>query len=373
MWIKRIKLLVVLGIAILILVPLAKAGENPQTSLLIVTFQTPPVLSSKKEIRKLVDFAQASNIKTLFMQVYRANQSWFPSAVADQAPYISSEKSVGSDPLALLIKESHENGIKVFAWLNLLSLGKNSDALILKKYGVDILTRNTQEKKTLSDYKIDDQYFLEPGDMRVRGELSTIVEEIVKRYPDLDGILFDYIRYPDVKPSYGYTQNNIARFKESTGSLVLGERNMIWRKWKRDQVTGLLASLVKKVRRIRPSISVAATGCVSYSRAYEESFQDWPSWINRGVVDFVALMNYPADVDEFSQYINEVKEKVDDFRKVHIAVGAYKLAKIPDVFKRQLLIVQGSGSGGSIIFHYGSLLDDPVLRGVFDRFQRTAY
>jgi len=344
---------------------LVRAEELPPTSLLIVTFQDPPVLSSKEEIAKLVHFAKKARMDTLFMQIYRANQSWFPSTVADQTPYNACLKKVGEDPFALLIKESHKKGIKVFAWLNILSLSTNENAPILKKYGPDILTRNTKEKKDLSDYKIDNQYFLEPGDPRVKDDLLTLVDEITNRYPKLDGILFDYIRYPDVNPAYGYTPVNIERFKKATGSQALGEKSSIWKKWKRDQVTGLLKALAKRTRRIEPAIRIAATGCVSYIRAYEESFQDWPSWINQGIVDFVALMNYPEDVAEFKRYIKEAKEKVDDFKKVHVAVGAYKFVKTPSVFKKQFSFAQQSGAGGCIVFHYESLLENPALNRVF--------
>lgn len=363
----KIKILFIFLFDLFFLPAWVGAQQPSQASLLITTLQDPQVLSSREEILKLIGFAQNANVQTFFMQIYRANQSWFPSAVADQSPYEACLKSVGQDPFEFLIKESHKKGIRVFAWLNVLSLSKNKNAPILKKYGFDVLTRNLKEKKILEDYKIDNQYFLEPGDMRVREDLLALVKEIVGRYPTLDGILFDYIRYPDVHPSYGYTATNIARFKKATGSDTAGENIPLWRKWKRDQVTGLLEVLVKRARSIRPKMEVAATGCVSYIRAYEESFQDWPSWVNRGIVDFVTLMNYPESVLEFQKYIAEAKEKVDDFKKVHIAVGAYKLLKTPDIFAQQFLIAQSANGGSCVVFHYGSLLESPELgRILFD-------
>jgi uncharacterized lipoprotein YddW (UPF0748 family) len=358
---KMIKIKLFFILLFLFFQSLAQAEEFPQASLLITTLQEPQVLSSREEILKLVQFASTADIKILFMQVYRANQSWFPSELADQSPYQACVKKVLQDPFEFLITESHKKGIKVFAWFNALSLSKNKDAPILKKYGIDILTRNVKEKKKLSDYKIDNQYFLEPGDMRVREDLLGIVEEIVDQYPTLDGILFDYIRYPDVNPSYGYTDANIARFKKAKGLKEIQEKSEAWKQWKRDQVTELLQVLAKRARSIRPEIGVAATGCVSYHRAYDESFQDWPAWINRGIVDFVTLMNYPIDVLEFKKYVAEAKEKVDDFKKLHIAVGAYKLLKLPDVFAQQFSSAMQAGGGGCVIFHYGSLLENPNL------------
>ena len=42
---------------------------------------------------------------------------------------------------------------------------------------------NWSRKKTLKDYKVDNQYFLEPGDPRVVETLATTVVEIVAAYP----------------------------------------------------------------------------------------------------------------------------------------------------------------------------------------------
>lgn len=329
--------------------------------LFVSVIQDPPVLSSREEIAKLVDFAKKAHIQTLFVQIYRANKTWFASKVGDSQPYEASLKSVSEDPFALLIKQAHASGIEVHAWLNLLSLSGNADAKLLKKYGTEILTKNLKEKKTLDDYKIDNQYFLEPGDLRVREELSNMVEEILRAYPALDGVQFDYIRYPDRNPAYGYTKMNVGRFKKATGLKTVEEESKIWKDWKRNQVTGLLELLVKKARAIRSDIQISTTGCMPYSRAYHEAFQDWPSWLERHLVDFVTVMSYIKNTPEFERYILDVKKKVPDFKKVNIAIGAYALEHLPETFEQQFQLCEKAGSGACVILHYGSLLDDPVL------------
>ncbi len=335
--------------------------EISSRGLFVTVIQDPPVLGSRQEILKLVDFARKAHIQTLFVQIYRANKAWFPSKIADSTPYASSLKNVSTDPFALLIKEAHASGIKVHAWCNLLSLSGNAEAKLLKKYGNEILTRNLEQKKTLEDYKIDNQYFLEPGDLRVREELSNIVEEILLTYPDLDGIQFDYIRYPDKHPAYGYTKMNMDRFKQTTGFKTIDDESRIWKDWKRDQVTGLLEMLVKKVRLLRPNIQISTTGCMSYSRAFHEAYQDWPSWLNRGLVDFITLMCYTSKPEEFEKYISEGKSKVVDFKKANIAVGAYNQISSPETFKQEFEFCENSGGGACVILHYGSLLENSAL------------
>ena len=298
------------------------------------------------------------------MQIYHSGQAWFPSLIVDDSWYEKSRKAVSGDPLALLIKQAHAEGIQVHAWLNLMSLGGNKKASFLEKYGTAILTQNLNEKHKLEDYKIDNQYFLEPGDPRVRNDLAKVMVEVITRYPDLDGIQFDYIRYPDVHPHYGYTKINMERFKKASGLKSIDENSSVWQDWRRDQVTEVLKMLVKTIRSIRPKMQISTTGCMPYARAYYEAYQNWPSWIDLGIVDFVTIMDYSTDVTQFKKWIMVIKEKTKDFSKVRIAVGAEKLVHSPEIFEEEFNSCEQMGSHCTI-FHYGNLLENPKLHDFF--------
>ena len=344
-----------------------KGGRGSVCSALFVSLvQDPSIFSSREGIDALIDFARKASINTLFVQVYRENKAWFSSQVADPSPYKKYRNDLSEDPFARIIRQAHRRGIQVHAWLNLLSLGQNQNSNLLNKYGTDVLTRNLKEKKKISDYLIDKQYFLEPGDPRVRKDLSEIVSELLRAYPELDGIQFDYIRYPDMEPHYGYTQSNIERFKKATGLKVIDEESLIWKEWKRTQVTELLTLLVKTTRALRPGIQVSATGCMPYARAFHEAYQDWPSWITHGLVDFVTIMDYSPDPIEFKRWLTVVKEKVPDSSKVKIGIGAYKLIRTPEIFDQEIRSVEKLGMTGAV-FHYGSLLENLKLKSIVIR------
>ncbi len=343
-------------------IPLSSFAAEAERGLFVSVIENPPVLTSHAAMKDLVAFAKSAGVKKLFVQVYREGKAWFPSEVGDTTPYQNALQKVGEEPFALLIREAHAEGLEVHAWINLLSLGANADAPIVKKYGASILTRNKQEKKKISDYLIDNQYWLEPGDLQVRSELSRMVAEIVSAYPELDGIQFDYIRYPDTKPAYGYTRENLKRFQQATGLNKLSEKNQDWRKWKRDQVTELMRLLAGRARGINPKIQVSTTGCAPYVRAREEAFQDWAEWINQSYVDFVTMMNYPDDLNEFLKYVGGARKKVNDFSKVYLGVGAYKFLKNPSGFDGIWSACEQEKSRGCVVFYYGSLVTAPDLK-----------
>lgn len=327
----------------------------------VSVIQDPPALSNTAAMTQLVEFAKTSDIHVLFVQIYYANKAWFPSQVGDSTPYEECLKNVGTDPFALLIEKAHAAGIEIHAWLNMLSLNNNQDAPLLKKYGPGILTRDASEKKSLEDYKIDRQYFLEPGDPRTREELVTLVAEIVRGYPDLDGIQFDYIRYPDNHPVYGRNEMNMQRFQKTAGLQTFEDSNPLWQDWKRAQVTEFLQVLVHRARTIRSDIRISVTGCMPYARAYHEAFQDWPSWIDQGIVDFVTLMNYSPDPVQFKRWNLQAMEKTKNLNKVRIGVGAYKLVQSPEIFAKEFESCEKTGAGACVVFHYGALLENAAM------------
>lgn len=336
-------------------------AQDVPRGIFVWSLEEQPVLSSIGQMERMIAFAKKEGISTIFLQVYRGNKSWFPSKVADDEPYRFCRKQVGQDPIALFIHKAHAQGIEVHAWMNMLSLGGNKEAPLLKKFGVSILTRNKEPKKKLDDYKIDNQFFLEPSNRFVRRACLTLIDEILTRYPSLDGIQFDYIRYPDVHPFYGYSADNIVRYKRAANKIIVIESDPSWKQWKRDQVTELLTLMVKKTRLINKKIHISTTGCLAYSRALYEALQDWPSWINTGLIEFVTVMNYPPDVATYKENIIEIKPHVNDFKKVNVAVGAYKHIKEPAVFKEQFQVCVNANPRACVIFHYNNFLENVDL------------
>lgn len=337
------------------------SAEPARRGIFVSVIQDPPVLSSRRLIEDLVAHCRASGTGAIFVQVHRANLSWFESAVADDRPYRECRQLVGEDPLALLIRRAHEEGIEVHGWLNLLSLGANDEAPLLARYGPSILARGPVPPGTLEGYRVDGQYFLEPGDPRVRAAMVELVTELVSAYPGLDGVQFDYIRYPDWRPDYGYAEANVARYRSETGEGSPERGRESWTRWKEAQVTSLVEELARAARSIRPGLQVSTTGLAPYARAKHEAHQDWKDWIDRGLVDFVTLMCYVRDGAAFDRYLRDAGRRLGSLEKLNVAVGAYALTDDPDTYHRQMLSCEESDSRACLVLHYGNLIEHPEL------------
>ncbi len=351
-----------------------QAEIAPRRGLWVSVIEEKAVLGDRKKIDELVRFSKRQGFDTLFVQVYRAGEAWLPSA--------------GKDPsVGYLIREAHANRIEVHAWINALSVAENRNAPILEKYGEGVLTRDQHgdlplregEKETGRDsldspsgqFELERQLFLEPGDARVREYLSGAVDEIVATYPGLDGIHFDYIRYPGVVPfvpgsrfnnlglTYGYAEYNIRRFKDKTGidpRKVAGQREdaAAWDQWKRDQVTDTLKALVRSARKVNPKLRISCAVLPSLDRFYEGAFQDWPSWLEEGFVDFVVLMNYTDDRRRFRLAGEAAVGMSGDSRRILLGVGSHLLKKGPMEIRDFFEVSESLPVGGIVVFNYTS-------------------
>ncbi len=344
------------------------------------------IYESPEAMDEALNFAQSSGFQDLFVQVLRADQAWYNSSIVDSSRFKQNKALFGEDAFLRLISRAHDRGLEVHAWLNTLTLSKNEDSAFLKKEGRTILTKDQHKQDAVSDgkkvshYMREDQLFMEPGDWRVKDRIQNVVLELASRYPELDGIHFDYIRYPAAPPfipgsrfnsvglSYGYGEANVRLFKKRNGKDIDPYNTMndrykseAWDDWKRNRVTTLLEGAVAGARKASPNIQISCAVLGTVDRAYLYAYQDWPSWIDKGLADFVVLMNYSTD----SRYAELVSRSalglVDDTSKVRVGLGAFLMKNDPGMLSNQIKRSSEIGVGGIVLFDYSTLKLNPKV------------
>ncbi len=348
----------------------------------VTVFSKGRPLYSKEAAVKLVHLCRSAGINQIYLQVYQSGKAYYDSKLGDRSKYEEMLKTFGSDPLDFILEEAGKNNIQVFAWVNLLSLGQNSNADIVNKFGEDVFTRD-QHLRTSgranpheSDkyYLRDEHLFLEPGDQRVAGYLISVVEEIAQRYPLLSGFHLDYARYPMTVPftpgsrftkyglSYGYGKENMLRFKEWTGldplkGLKDEQDYAKWDDWRRNQLTSLIRRISKRLKEKSANFLVSAAVNPSSERAYSSIFQDWPYWLEDGILDYVVLMNYTLD----KQLSKEIIRSALAHRqrgKVYVGIGLYLMKDNPEAFFEQYRMIKNLSADGALFFSYDDITDE---------------
>ncbi|MCK4852457.1 MAG: family 10 glycosylhydrolase, partial [Candidatus Omnitrophica bacterium] len=157
----------------------------------ISVFSPEKVLYSRENADRMLKNCRNAGIDHVYLQIYRAGKAYYDSDIAPKTEYEKAAAGADSDPLKYLLAQAGKNNIKIYAWINLLSLAQNENAAILDGLGEEVLTQDRHgrsplrkgNKDGLDKYYIrENQLFLEPGDERVRKYLVSVAEEILKKY-----------------------------------------------------------------------------------------------------------------------------------------------------------------------------------------------
>jgi uncharacterized lipoprotein YddW (UPF0748 family) len=121
-------------------------------------------------------------------------------------------------------------------------------------------------------------------------------------------VVWDYIRFGG--QGYGYNQVSLERFNRAYERPLESRprpEDEAWSQWRRDRVTELARRLYLRAKAIKPNIQISAAtitwgGLGSYgpndwpnSSAYRQVFQDWPAWLEEGIIDIALPMHYFAE------------------------------------------------------------------------------
>ena len=350
----------------------------------VSVFSGKKMLYSEQGVHDLIAQCSQAKINEIYLQIFQSGNAYYDSKIADKTKYDQMVASAGLDTLDLLLREAGQNNIKVFAWVNILGLGKNEKADILNKYDSSILTRDQYQRPSkisasteLDKYYLrEDMIFLEPGDPRVETYMLTIVNEIINRYPLFSGIHLDYLRYPSPVPfapgsrfnkfglTYGYGPKNVERFRDKTGINVLDTLNnedeyLAWDNWKRQQVTDLMRKIYSLVKVKSPGLVVSCAVIPVVERAYSNAFADWSAWLEEGIIDYVVLMSYTKD----NQFIKEVIKSSLGHRakgKIYVGIGAFLMKDNPDLFFNQFRLITELAPDGVVLYSIDDLTDQVI-------------
>jgi len=336
--------------------------------------------------------AQALGVTDLFVQVYRGGRAWFNSSKADAAPYLAIQEQTGRDTLAELIAAAQAEGLRVHAWVNVLSLAGNKNSTLLKELGPDAIAVDRKGRSVLSYPKLElPEYpllrmgtpavWIDPAAPGVARWFASTFQELILGYPELDGIHFDYIRYPDVLPfapgsrfgvgmDFGYGLATRQRFHEETGLEAPfqdkpGSANR-WDQWRRDQLTALIREVRDAAAVARPDLLFSAAVLAYPERAYLSMFQDWRGWLDEGLLDFAVPMLYTLD-DRLLRYEAAAYAGGIGGDRVWIGLGTWLFAKNPARALRQIETAREVGAHGDALFSWDSIADSPEFRAALAR------
>ncbi|MCR5819979.1 MAG: family 10 glycosylhydrolase [Bacteroidaceae bacterium] len=246
----------------------------------------------KAELCAILDSLKAININTIMFQTRVRGSVIYPSDIEpwDQSLTGTFDRSPGYDPLAFAIEETHRRGMELHAWVVTIPCFKTD---VAKRMGPKSVL---QTHKNLC-LRFGDTWYLNPGQPGSANYLSAICTEIARRY-DIDGIHFDYIRYPEQGASFP----DAATFKRYGA----GQTKSVWR---RNNITNIVRQLYADIKSIKPWIKVSSSPVGKYANLTKYSSRGWnardavhqdaQAWMRDGIHDILFPMMYFRDNNFF--------------------------------------------------------------------------
>ena len=342
-------------------------------------------LTHPDSIRAMVTRAHASGFNTLIVQVRGRGDAYYNARWEPRATGIAAIKDF--DPLALVLREAHARGIAVHAWLNTALLA-NVDpsptdpahfynlrpdllavpyALARELYAMD--PRDPRYRaKIIESAKANrnevEGVYLSAAAPDTKEHIYSLWMDVLDHY-DVDGLNFDYVRYP--APSYDYSRISLDRFRQwllphlsdaERGRFAALESDPLvyadsfparYGDFRRAQVTELVERIYVAVKKRNPNVIVSADVFANARDAYENRFQDWRDWLRRGFLDVAALMAYNTSTQVVRDQV-QVAVDAGGGDRVWAGLGAYRQGVDSTVAK--INAARTVGARGIVLFSY---------------------
>jgi uncharacterized lipoprotein YddW (UPF0748 family) len=263
-------------------------------------------LKTRAGVQAMVDELARADANVVFAQVVRRHDAYYPSNVLPRTP--DPGVASGFDVVAELLTAAHARGIEVHAWFGIAPTWHGAYEGLPAPAGwmhtTHGLAAPVADRWVTRSHGGTWSSYLDPGVPQVRSHVAAVVRELATRYPRLDGIHLDYVRYDGA--DQGYNPIALTRYRADTGATgTPAPTDAAFTTWRREQTRRLVLTARQAIAASGNPVSLSAA-VISWgdgpttpdqagfrrTAAYTRALQDWDGWVRRGEVDMVVPMNY---------------------------------------------------------------------------------
>jgi uncharacterized lipoprotein YddW (UPF0748 family) len=332
-----------------------------------------PGFKTPQEADTLVNFANASRVNALFVQVGRRMDCFCNRASVPRSA--DPKLAPNFDPLEYVIQKAHAVGIQVHAWIITTSAFNNTEPQLAANHVMNTNGPNASDswitRQQNGTMQAGRDFVLDPGHPAAAEYIAAFYRSVVQNY-DIDGIQFDRVRYPDTgdsafRPIWGYNKVALERFRLETGRTdTPAPVDAPWAQWRRDQITNVVRRVYLETKAVKPQLWVSAATIVYNTaprtveefrsrRTYAEVLQDWVGWMSEGILDLNLPMNYKRETnaEQAQEFTGWANFAAATRAKGTVGVGAaIYLNSIPDSLKQYARGVAVNGVSGWVGYSY---------------------
>ncbi|MDR0796370.1 MAG: family 10 glycosylhydrolase [Tannerella sp.] len=274
-------------------------------------------IRQKQELCDILDSLRDAHFNTVFVQTRLRGDVIYDSKIEPVSKVFTGYygRLPGYDPLQYIIDECHKRGMECHAFFVTFPVGS---ARVVAEQGASSVV-NRRPELCLQHRN---EWYLDPGLPETADYVLSLVKEVVQNY-DIDGVQFDYIRYPEAANSFP-DQRSYAKY--GNGQQIAD--------WRRENINRFIGRIHDWVKQEKPWVQVSSSPLGKYRRlsqypnigwtAYDDVFQDPKAWLQAGKQDMIVPMMYYRQND-FYPFVNNWMEQTTRRSRV-VGLGAYRLS-----------------------------------------------
>ena len=295
-----------------------------------------------------VRFLKENGFNVLIPNLAWGGTAFYRSAVLPVAAAVATQ----GDALDQCLAACREYGVQCHVWKVCWNMGSCVDSAFAAKMAATNRTQVTYGGAAKPGW-------LCPSHPENQKQEIEAMMELAKR--GVDGVHFDYIRYPD--GAHCFCAGCRQRFEAMAGGTVTNwpaavrkdERlKRLWQDFRTSNITAVVRAVSRRVRAEAPGVKVSAAVFTSAETSPSNVGQDWPAWCREGLLDFVCPMDYVESPALFKGQVvpqKRIAGKVPVYPGIGLSTwrndgrDAVRLAK-------QILVVRELGLAGFTVFNF---------------------
>lgn len=329
---------------------------------------------------KVLDKCLSRGLNRIIVQVRPTSDALYRSAYFPTSEFIAGKQGeeISYDPLEIMVREAHQKGMKIEAWVNPYRVSFNTDYTKLAKDNPArkwMESANEEDKRKVLSY--GGQLYYNPSSPEVRELIIKGVEEIVRNY-DVDGIHMDDYFYPSFTSANYETAFDAPEYHASKEK----QKGKSIKVYRRKQVNKLVKGIKAAVKSVKPDVvfGISPAGNIDRLNSKYSYYVNIKKWTNSTkFVDYIAPQIYwgfSHKTAGFGKMVDRWALMVDQSKvKLYIGLPAYKMGQASlgttaaerrelvskKQLRKMLKYCIKKNTDGIIVFDYADL-DKPAVK-----------
>ena len=253
-------------------------------------------MSWDQAIQKLAD----NGFTAILPNMLWGGVAFYDSQVLPVAPEVADK----GDQITACLAACRKYGVECHVWKVNFNMGHAVPRKFMEQMGSEGRTQVSFDGQAQSRWLCPSH----PANQQL--EIDSMIE-VATKY-DVDGIHFDYIRYPD--SNHCFCAGCRERFEAAIGAKVANwpadtrrdaALRQQWLDFRRNNITRVVAAVHDGVKKQKPAVKISAAVFRNWDVDRDGVGQDWKLWCERGYLDFVCPMDYTSNSIEFETVVSQ--------------------------------------------------------------------